>query len=260
MFHLLKVEWLKLKNYRTFWVLTILYVVSIFGINYIVHQIYNNRPKQADMLLGQSPFQFPLVWQTIAYFSSFLLFIPGLLMIISTTNEFSFKTHRQNVIDGWSRSQAISVKMIMAVIGAVFSTLIVFLVALLFGVMEEGSKLAFTNMDDLFFFFVQALSYSAVALVFSLLFRRSGISIGVFFLYVVVIENMFAGLMNHYLTHTGSFLPLESTDALIPFPFFRKVTKDLLYRPDTVYLLVAAAVYLVLYYIYCTRRYKTADL
>src|SRR5687768_15834523 len=101
---LLKIEWLKLKNYRTFWILGVLYLISIFGINYIVYRIQEaifeeKRSKGvAQMIVGDPPYSFPTVWQMTSYVSSFLLFLPGLLLIIFITNEYSFKTHRQNII------------------------------------------------------------------------------------------------------------------------------------------------------------------
>ena len=35
MLHLLKIEWLKIKNYRAFWVFSVFYLVSIFIVTYI---------------------------------------------------------------------------------------------------------------------------------------------------------------------------------------------------------------------------------
>ena len=109
MLHLLKIEWLKIKGYKTFWVLTTLFLVSIAGLNYFVFNIKQNISSgsaQANAIIG-SPFDFPNVWHTVGYFSSFLLFIPGLMIITSITNEYTYKTHRQNIIDGWSRQQFI---------------------------------------------------------------------------------------------------------------------------------------------------------
>ncbi|HEX2534414.1 MAG TPA: ABC transporter permease [Chitinophagaceae bacterium] len=259
---LLYTEWLKVKNYRTFWVLSALFLISIFGINYIAYQIQDARPKDnpmADALIGVPPFQFPEVWQTVAYMSSFLLFIPGLLMIISLTNEFSFRTHRQNIIDGWSRNQFISVKLLLVLILSLASTLIVLGNAYFFG-MAEARPFSAEKMEYIGYFFLQAMSYTAVALLFGLLFRRSGIAIGVYFLYVVVLENMIAGLLNRYAGNTGYFLPLESSDSLIPFPFLRELTKRFVERPDATYLLVATGVYLVLYYFLARRKFETTDL
>lgn len=263
MLQLLKVEWMKVRYYRTFWVLSLLYLVSIYGVNYIAYLIQDARPRKndmANMLIGNPPFQFPEVWQTVSYMSSFLLFIPGLLMIISFTNEYSYKTHRQNIIDGWSRQQFILVKMSLSLIIAIVSTVAVFITAFLFGLFEGGSDISFEKIEYVAYFFVQALSYSAVALLFGLLFKRSGIAIGVFFLYVTVLENLLAGLLNRYVNNIGRFLPLESTDNLIPFPFLRNVVNQFRTVTDPVYLLIASAIYLALYFFICLKKFETDDL
>ncbi len=263
MLQLLKVEWMKVKHYRTFWLLSLLYLISIFGINYVAYLIQDARPRKndmANMLIGNPPFQFPEVWATVSYMSGFLLFIPGLLIIISFTNEFSYKTHRQNIIDGWSRKQFISVKMVLTVILALISTALVFITAFLFGVFEGGSSISFEKVEYIGYFFVQALSYSAVALLFGLLFKRSGIAIGVFFLYAVVIENMIAGLLNRYVYNSGRFLPLESTDNLVPFPFLRNVVNQFRTITPPGYLMIAAVIYLVAYGFICLRKFERDDL
>src|SRR3954447_19389424 len=118
MFQLLKVEWMKVKNYRTFWVLSVLYLVSVFGVNYISYQVWDARPKSNSMptaVIG-TPFDFPDVWHVVSFTASFLMFMLGLLVIISFTNEYSYKTHRQNIIDGWSRKEFILVKIALTII------------------------------------------------------------------------------------------------------------------------------------------------
>jgi ABC-2 type transport system permease protein len=260
MLHLLKIEWLKIKNYRTFWILGSLFLISIVGINYIAYSIHEENAKNAmqKVIMG-SPFEFPEVWHTITYMSSFLLFIPGLLMIISITNEFSFKTHRQNIIDGLSRTQFIHVKLVSVIILAIASTIAVFLTSLIFGLTQDAD-FSTTGLEYIGYFFIQALNYTGIALLFGVLFRRSGISIGVFFLYVVVLENFLGAIMNKYLNNTGYFLPLESSDNLIGFPFFRQVTKQFLTKPDVVYLLIASAIYLTIYYFISRRKFEKANL
>lgn len=264
MFYNLKIEWLKIKNYRTFWILAGLFVLSIFGINYITYAIENatlQKAPEASMILGTSRFLFPDVWGTVAYLSSFLLFIPGLLMIISITNEFSFKTHRQNIIDGWSRLDFIYVKLADVVIMAICSTLIMFLTALVFGIAVGGfSSFSFSETVNVFYFFIQSLSYIAVALLFGLLFKRSGIAIGVFFLYAVVIENLLVMILNRYAGGIGAYLPLESTDNLIPIPFIKEVVNQIVKRPDSTYLLIAAFIYLFLYFFLCKTKFQKDDL
>ncbi|MGB8190849.1 MAG: hypothetical protein WCF67_02965, partial [Chitinophagaceae bacterium] len=130
MLQLLKVEWLKLKNYRTFWILAVLYILSIYGINYIIYMIQHEilrEMKQEGVIKSiiGAPYSFPDVWQQASYVSGFLLFLMGLGIIIPTTNEFSYKTHRQNIVDGWSRKQFITVKLAMVGIIALVTTIIV---------------------------------------------------------------------------------------------------------------------------------------
>ncbi|RFM26196.1 ABC transporter permease [Deminuibacter soli] len=277
MLHLLKIEWLKVKNYRTFWVLSILFMVSIFGINYIMFNIQNTahinagtgpvqKPEQAaaaDTLIKKvvgSPFDFPEVWQSITYVSGFLLFIPGLLIITSITNEYTYKTHRQNIIDGLSRTQFIFVKMLLTVIIALAATLFVFLTAVGFG-LSGGSSFSFDKIEYVGYFFIQALSYTAFALLTGIVLKRSGVAIGLFFLYSLVLENMLSGLLNHYFNPVGSYLPLETTDRLIRFPFFRRVVEQLVKAPPPVSsFLLMSAIYLTLYFFLCKRKLETADL
>jgi ABC-2 type transport system permease protein len=266
MLHLLKVEWLKLKHYRTFWILSALYVISNYGISYIAYLIQLDVSREvgknpvAKALIGNPPFSFPEIWHTVTYMCGFLLFIPGLLIIISVTNEFSFKTHRQNIVDGWSRLQFISVKLALVVIASIISTILVFITAWTFG-LWYGSAVSFDKIEYVGYFFIQALSFCSIAMVFALLLKRSGLAIGVYFLYVVVLENLVRGLVSNYIDEkSGHYLPLNSTYSLIPFPFLRRVTNNFLYKPDYNILLPLALAYLVLYFVFCVRRYKTDDL
>ncbi len=263
MLHLLKIEWLKLKNYRTFWILSGLFIISIFGINYIAYQIQQEVEREQEgiskAILG-GPFDFPAIWQTMTYISSFLMFIPGLLMIITITNEFSYKTHRQNVIDGLSRTQFINVKMMMALLLAFFCSLVVFLTILFFGLGSSDTSLSFEQVRSVGFYFIQTLSYAAVALLFGLLFRRSGIAIGVFFLYQLILDELIAALLKRYVGKIGYFLPLESNDVLIPAPFGKNVADRYFDRPEVTSLLIAAMVYLAAYYYFSRRKFQTADL
>jgi hypothetical protein len=245
MIHLLKIEWLKIKGYKTFWILATLFLVSIVGLNYFVFYIKQGitqgSNKAVNAVLG-SPFDFPNVWHTVSYFSSFLLFIPGLMVITSITNEYSFKTHRQNIIDGWSRQQFIHVKIAQIVIIAFLATVFVFLTSILYGLLA-GSTFSFDKIQFMGYYFIQALSYCLFALLIGVLIKRSGLSIGLFFLYCFIIENFLGAILNN----------------LIPFPFFRNLVQ-LGTLPPTYILLGLSAIYIFLYYFATVRRFQTQDL
>ena len=228
MLHLLKIEWLKVKNYRTFWILLLLIIISIPALNYMIFDITDNSfPKNAKqmqrMILGR-PFSFPVVWQTIGWLSSLVLFIPSLLIITLTTNEFTYKTHRQNIIDGLSRVQFISVKMVEVVLLALLSTLLVLISALWIGHLatDPNEKVQqFENVQQLAYFFMEALSYIMFSFLLSVLIKRAGLVMGLFFLYSMIGEQIIVVVLQRYAEDAGRFLPLETSDRLILNPFSR---------------------------------------
>jgi len=269
MLHLIKLEWLKVKNYRTFWIIFILFLISIVGANYITHEFQQmifgaeakKNPQNAvvKMFLGNPPYFFPQVWQMTTQVASYLLIIPGLLTIILFTNEFSYKTHRQNIIDGLTRHQFITSKILNVLIIAIISTLMVTLTALLFG--YSGDKpFSSEKMHFIGYSFLQCLNYCFCALLFCVLFKRSGISIGVYFLYVVILENILAIVLNKYANNTGYFLPVESADSLIYAPIFEVIQKQFLTRPEVKYLLLTSTGYILIYLLISYRKFQKDDL
>ena len=269
MLHLLKIEWLKVKNYRTFWVLFILYLLSIIGANYLIHQVLQANfeetmkkdPTDAfiKMMIGTPPYSFPLAWAMTAYVSSFLLIIPGFITIILFTNEFSYKTHRQNLIDGFTREQFISAKLLSILSLTLISTLTVAATAMIFGFAGDkpfgGEYLKYFALS-----FLQCFSYCLLALMLGTIFKRSGIALGVYFVYVVIFDNVLFHVLNKYANNTGYFLPIESADNLIPLPVAEQVQKHFLEKPDFNYILISCIVYLALYTFISFRKFKSDDL
>ncbi len=269
MLHLIKLEWLKVKNYRTFWIIFILYLIGIIGANYITHEIQGmiwgaeakKNPSSAMLkfILGNPPYSFPQVWQMVAQTSSYLLIIPGLLTVILFTNEYSYKTHRQNLIDGLTRYEFISSKILTVIIISLISTLLVGVTALAFG--YTGDKpLSFERLLFIGYSFIQSLNYCFFALLISVLFRRSGISIGVYFIYVVILEFVLFFVFKRYVYNTGYFLPVESADGLISAPLFERGQKEFFPKPEVKYILMTCIGYIALYLLIIYRKFKTDDL
>ena len=269
MLHLLRVEWLKVKNYRTFWILLAMTILSIPGLNYAIYDLSNNsfpKVKGAQSIVG-SPFGFPDVWQTVSWNSSMLFIIPAILIITLTTNEFTFKTHRQNIIDGWSRRQFLSVKLVELLILAVVCTIVVLVTTLVFGCIANkvapGQGL-WQDSRFMFFYFVQMLSYSTIAFLMALLIRRSGLAIGAFLIYMLG-ENIIVGLGRHKFNIDGvDYLPEEVTDRLIPQPYLHRVFQSSAeterWENHIPVYLVVAFVYLAIYYFITDRRITKSDL
>lgn len=259
---LLVIEWLKVKPYKAFWIFTILYAFSIIGINYIgfyVNELTIQSVPMSEAILG-SPYSFPKVWSTVGFMSSWLLYFPGILFIMMLTNEFNFKTHRQNIIDGWERSQFINVKFVFAFLFSIVATLFNVLAALLFGLLATHSTFSFEGFENIGYIFIQTFSYISFAMFLAVWLRKSGAAIAIFFLYGLVFEWLISALLNFKfeLSPAGYFLPLQTTDVLLPLPF----GKEIIYKdaPDNWIMVLAAIVYLGLYYYFAHRKFVRDDL
>ena len=262
MLHLLKIEWLKVKSYKAFWIFSILYSFAILGINYTgfyVNELAVESLPQSQILLG-TPYSFPHVWQTVGWMSSWLLYFPGILFIMLLTNEFNFKTHRQNIIDGWTRSQFITVKFVFALIFSAIATFFNFLVALLFGFITTGSHFSFSGFENIGYIFIQTVAYITFAMFMAVLFRRSGAAIAVFFLFGLIFEWLITAVLNFKmdLTPIGYFLPLQVTDVMLPIPF----GKTVIYKgaPSEYILVIASLIYIGGYYFFALKKFTTDDL
>jgi hypothetical protein len=200
---------------------------------------------------------FPTVWQTVAWMSSLLLYFPGILMIMLMTNEFTFKTHRQNIIDGLSRQQFIGVKILLIVILAVIIAVLNFLTALNFG-LKSGKPFSTSGMEYIGYSFLQALTYMFFALLLAVLLRRSGLAIIIFILYGVVFEWLISATLTFNLKAApySYFLPLQTSDVLIPAPFGKQVFYPDMPAAGTLIAVITAYLFL---YLFFTRKKFVAD-
>jgi ABC-2 type transport system permease protein len=259
MMHLLKIEWLKVKNYKAFWIFLGLYVLGLFSINYIAYQLQADI-KNSQMPIELFPYGYPKIYQTIAWISSWLLYFPGMLIILLISNEYSFKTHRQNIIDGLSRQEFIVSKILVAFLIAVITTIIVALNAWGFGAAFSG-KFSFSGIEFIAYSFVQTLCYLFFAMILAVLLRRSGLAMAIFFLYGLVFEQIIGQLIDNQILHGRYFfyyMPLEASDVMIPMPF----GKEMLYKdaPSVYILLGVSLLYIGMYCFFSIRKFQKDDL
>jgi ABC-2 type transport system permease protein len=223
MVNILKIEWMKLKNYRVFHVFSILYLLGICLVVWIFFSIYRDLNAGLSEATGNrsddffSIFSEGNLWKTVAHFTSYLIYFPVLVYILLITNEVSFKTHRQNIIDGWRRSDFI--------LGKIFVAVALSIITALFTILAVAVMCLLTNLPFEFNFivvgktFLMALTYYLFALMLAILLRKSGVAILVFLIYGLLVDLVLALILNNQVySGLGNFLPLQSADALVAFP------------------------------------------
>ncbi len=258
---------MKVKNYRTFWILLSITIVSIPAFNYMLYNLMNNSfPKGKGKGILGSPFGFPDAWQTVSWNSSLLFIIPAILIITLTTNEFTYKTHRQNIIDGWSRKQFVSVKLIEVFILSALTTITVYVTAFLFGFLNNktgAGAAAIGAVRFVLFYFIEMLSYSLIAFLLSMLIKRAGLTMGLFFIYMIVEQIVVGIFRGKYDINAVNYLPEEVTDRLIPFPYAKAILSQqdaAKWESHIPAYLLAALLYVVIYCLVTGRNFVKSDL
>jgi len=261
------VEWLKLKYYKTFWILLAVIAVCIPAFNYVIYDLTDNSfPKINGQNILGNPFSFPNVWSTVPYNAGILIFIPAILIITLFTNEYSFRTHRQNVIDGWSRRRFIVIKITEIFLLSLFVTGVVVLTCLYFGFITRKPMQPIAGWEQyrfILFFFVEMLDYSLVAVLVAMLVKRAGLAMGIFFLYMIIEQFVVSLGRNKYKVNWVDYLPEEVSDRLIPQPFARRILSpgnNVLWEKHIPLYLSIAVLYIIIYIFLLSWRFRKSDL
>lgn len=252
---LLAIEWLKLKRYRTFWVLAGLFMLLLPIWNYEVAsgflKIGGDGKNGINFL--DTAYSFPGVWGNIGFWGSVFVLFLSILIIIIATNEYAYRTHRQNIIDGWQRVQFYHAKVLVILALGFAATIYLFILGVIFGGINSGSLTGmFSGVEQVLYFFLLSLNYMGFALFIAIWIKRSGLAIGLFLLYAMIIENITKGIVNYFVEFPiANLLPLQSSDELLPFPFMQMARSLMKMKPDIsmpAYIMASIAWCLVYYF------------
>jgi ABC-2 type transport system permease protein len=169
-------------------------------------------------------FSLPGAWRGILTEDSEIALIFGsVILILLMSSEFSWRTARQNVIDGLSKEQFfIGKTLLVPIIGLLFvgsNVLIGGVFALAgtdFGALTEPLMRGL-HWSIIGGFFLAFLGYGSLALFCSLSIRNSGPAMAVWFFYIALGEQIIAGTMNRIHDRLGelaAYLPVNTFNQL----------------------------------------------
>ena len=265
--YLLKLEWLKVKNYMPFLVLSAMYILLLPLFMAVGKSI--NLPKE----LGGTDvyYMFPNIWQSLAYVGNWLAyFIMGFIAVLTVTNEFSNRTLRQNIISGISRTDFFLSKTYFLIIIALMGTLYYTIVALFYGFFNTETIYAsrmMENIDMIPRYFLMCLSFMSFGFMLGVLLRRTGIALFLYFAYIMFIERIIRYLiLDRMFGKTAAmFGPMSATNDLTPFPI-PKMIKGMAEESNMrIFLtptesIITASLFMVLFFFIAYFQLKTRDL
>ncbi|MFZ6000894.1 MAG: hypothetical protein ACOYW3_10310 [Bacteroidota bacterium] len=231
MLHFLKIDLKKLTSYRTFWVVCGLYFLTMglttsSGMEFLKWLERLGAQFGLHVNIYRIPFHhFPDVWMNLLFVAGFFKIILGFVVVISITNEFSYRTIRQNIIDGLSREAFLTSKVLTNVLLSLASVVLMVGVVLTTGFifspqLELGEIL--TDIEFVPAYFLEVFAYLSFALMLGLLIQRSGLTLVVLLLSPLM-EFIVKAIVDDYLPWLIPFFPLESLGNLIHVPFPRYV-------------------------------------
>lgn len=219
---LLAIEWLKISKYRTMVWLLGGYVALLV----LIFASFSEITIGPFELFSSASFKFPYTWQNVSYLGKFLNFYLCIAIIFMVTNEYSYRTVRQHVIDGLSRSEVVLSKIGVIAIMSLVSTLLLAVVGFILG-FRHSTVVSFTLVTDRIDFlvahFIHLFTLLSLAMLLAFLLKKNGLTVILFLTYVVfgeaIIRNLLPGDFTQY-------FPVKTLTNLNLYPSIEAIQKE----------------------------------
>lgn len=286
MLHLLTLEWKKLSSNTTFKVLTILYAVflpmTFLMWKYITGDVQGANFEGVELATFlEDPYMFPHVWKSLGYLGSwFNFYLLGIVGILIVTNEYDYKTLRQSIINGLTRREYFTGKLLIVAAISVLFSLYYCILGLVIGFFNTDAIYMSKVLQNAHFipkYAIQIFGYMSIAVFFGWLFRRFALSLLFYFFYpigeFILLNGVFLAWMKIWVLPILYF-PMNVFNNLIPFyspiSFFNAGRVQMIsafeektglpyFLPD-VQAIPIAIVFIVLFVILSYRRFINSDL
>lgn len=228
MIRLLQIEFIKLWNNTASKVLIISYFALLTSIALVAAIKFDIGPVKFH-LAEIGIFNFPYIWHFNTFIMAFFKLFLAIVIVSMMANEYSNKTIKQNLIDGLSKKEFVLSKFLTVISFALISTVFVFVVSLILGLIYsdfDELPIIFSDLEFIVAFFVKLVGFFSFCLFLGILVKRSAFALGFLVLWQVL-EGIIRGLMRWKLfdgetTETiMGFFPLQSMFNLIKEPITR---------------------------------------
>ncbi len=132
-------------------------------------------------LAEQGIFNFPYIWHFNAFIGAFFKIFLAVVIVSMTANEYSNKTIKQNLIDGLSKREFLHSKWIMVIFFAGISTLFIFVVSLILGLIYSNYNeisIIVQDLEYLLAYFIKLVAFFAFCLFLGTAIKRSAFALG----------------------------------------------------------------------------------
>lgn len=232
---LLQIEFIKLWNNRASRVLLILSFLLPFTIAFITSIKIDLGFVRLDPA-EYGIFDFPFIWHWNGYFAAGFKLFFALVAISMVANEYSYRTLKQNLIDGLSKKEVILSKFYVIIAYSVISTIGVFLMSLIIGYIYSSYtdlSIVFRDLVFLLAYFLKIVAFFSFCLFITTLVRKAVFAIGIMVIlsavewitYAYLRWEVYKDEAYAFAENISQFFPLMSIYNLIEQPFVRYAMK-----------------------------------
>ncbi|MDG1327441.1 MAG: ABC transporter permease [Flavobacteriaceae bacterium] len=229
MLRLLSIELHKLKYNKSAKVISIVYFILISFIA-LIASIEFNFGSFHFRIADQGIFNFPFIWHFNTWVAAILKLFLAIVIVSMMANEYSNRTLKQNLIDGLSKKEFVLSKFLTVVLFAMVSTLFVFIVSLILGLIFSDYNeigIIFSDTEYLLAYFVNLIGFFSFCLFLGILVKRSAFALG-FLLIWSIMEGIIYSFLKWEMFRNSNLadniiqlFPLASMSNLIKEPFSR---------------------------------------
>ena len=139
-------------------------------------------------------------------------------------NEFSYKTLKQNLIDGLSKKEFLLTKVYTIISFVIVSTFVVFLVSLILGLLYSDFNewgIIFSDLEYLLAYAVKLFGFFSLCLFFGVWIKRSAFALG-----MLILWQVFEGILYGLIRWNVSEAFADKANALFPLNAMGNILKE----------------------------------
>jgi len=229
MLRLLSIELHKIKYNKSAKIISIVYFILITFIA-LIASVEFKFGEFNFRIADQGIFNFPFIWHFNTWVAAILKLFLAIVIVSMMANEYSNRTLKQNLIDGLSKKEFVLSKFLTVVLFAMVSTLFVFIVSLILGLIFSDYNeigIIFSDTEYLLAYFINLIGFFSFCLFLGILVKRSAFALG-FLLIWSIMEGIIYSFLKWEMFRNSDLadniiqlFPLASMSNLIKEPFSR---------------------------------------
>ena len=206
------IEYEKLRANRSSRILIGAYFILLTSIALIAAIKFDIGPIKFH-LAEQGIFNFPYIWHFNTFVAALLKIFLAIIIVSMMSNEYTYKTIKQNLIDGLSKKEFIASKFLTVVLFSIVSTVFVAVISLILGSIYSDYTewgIVFTDLRFLVAYFIKLVGFFSFCLFIGILVKRSAFALG-----FLILWQMFEGFTRGMIR--WKLFDGETTDAIMGF-------------------------------------------